>query len=431
MQSITATHRQIISDFNSIKQAINDQGVTVTDEPTSEYAQKILDIQANPTLITKNITVNGTYDASDDSADGYSEVVVNVPTPAPNLQDKTVTQNGTVTADSGYDGLGTVTVNIEPNLKKSKTITENSKTYKASDEGYDGYKKVSVYIPTGTKTITENGEYLSSSDSLDGYYSVTVNVPTGEIDYSMTKYTEKIVTPEFIKDLKIALYFSGAAASNGQTINFDFMTFGENCRLDLEGLQRSDYIAAKQAGKIAFGNFYSSSSRGIFGQWTNFSVDHIYGLNNDAVLLFDANALKNMFNQTTFKNNSIDLAWIEHSASADLSNMFAQCTDLETVLNLDLQDVQTATNIFYGCTNLETLTAKSSTYLGSQYVGLNIDLSAAANLDIMGYINSLATSPVAWEGGYSTITVHSSVYATLTSADLATIANKHYKVVSA
>lgn len=34
------------------------------------------------TLITKTITANGTYNASDDSADGYSSVTVNVPTPA-------------------------------------------------------------------------------------------------------------------------------------------------------------------------------------------------------------------------------------------------------------------------------------------------------------------------------------------------------------
>lgn len=33
------------------------------------------------TLTTKNITENGTYNASDDSADGYSSVTVNVPTP--------------------------------------------------------------------------------------------------------------------------------------------------------------------------------------------------------------------------------------------------------------------------------------------------------------------------------------------------------------
>lgn len=31
---------------------------------------------------------------------------------APTLQDKTITENGTYTADNGYDGLGTVTVNV-------------------------------------------------------------------------------------------------------------------------------------------------------------------------------------------------------------------------------------------------------------------------------------------------------------------------------
>ena len=37
---------------------------------------------SSATLITKTITENGTYNASDDSADGYSSVTVNVPTPA-------------------------------------------------------------------------------------------------------------------------------------------------------------------------------------------------------------------------------------------------------------------------------------------------------------------------------------------------------------
>ncbi len=37
---------------------------------------------SSATLITKNITANGTYNASSDNADGYSSVTVNVPTPA-------------------------------------------------------------------------------------------------------------------------------------------------------------------------------------------------------------------------------------------------------------------------------------------------------------------------------------------------------------
>ena len=62
-----------------------------------------------------------------------------------NLQEKTVTDNGTYTADDGYDGLSKVTVNVE----KGTT-------------------------PTGTKDITANGTH-----DVTNYASVNVNVSTG------------------------------------------------------------------------------------------------------------------------------------------------------------------------------------------------------------------------------------------------------------
>lgn len=45
-------------------------------------------------LINKDITANGTYNASSDSADGYKKVVVNVPNPSTGTIQ--ITQNGTV-----------------------------------------------------------------------------------------------------------------------------------------------------------------------------------------------------------------------------------------------------------------------------------------------------------------------------------------------
>ena len=65
-------------------------------------------------LGTKTISVNDTYDASDDSLDGYSSVVVNVPSPpAPVLISKSIAENGTYTAASDEaDGYSEVTVNI-------------------------------------------------------------------------------------------------------------------------------------------------------------------------------------------------------------------------------------------------------------------------------------------------------------------------------
>lgn len=56
-----------------------------------------------PTLISKSITANGTYNASSDNADGYSSVTVNVPDTAQALIDKSI--SGTVTIPSGTTTL--------------------------------------------------------------------------------------------------------------------------------------------------------------------------------------------------------------------------------------------------------------------------------------------------------------------------------------
>lgn len=79
------------------------------------------------TLITKEISSNGVYKASEDNADGYSKVTVNV---ASNLQEKTATPTTLqqiVQPDAGYTGLSKVTVNGVNNSIDSNIIPENIK----------------------------------------------------------------------------------------------------------------------------------------------------------------------------------------------------------------------------------------------------------------------------------------------------------------
>jgi hypothetical protein len=65
-------------------------------------------------LIDKTITDNGVYNASDDSADGYRQVVVALP-----LGAKTITQNGTYNASSdNVKGFSSVTINVDTGITK-------------------------------------------------------------------------------------------------------------------------------------------------------------------------------------------------------------------------------------------------------------------------------------------------------------------------
>lgn len=105
------------------------------------------------TLVTKSIAANGSYEASNDNADGYSSVSVNVP-------------NGiSITEVANTTGTTAVIVGTEVSGDSSATLT--------------------------TKTITVNGTYNASSDNADGYSQVVVNVPTsgGGSTPSATQHT--------------------------------------------------------------------------------------------------------------------------------------------------------------------------------------------------------------------------------------------------
>ncbi len=65
------------------------------------------------TLVTKEITSNGTYRASDDSADGYSQVTVNVPSQAGAAMNTQVAQGVDRVATTSYTAVNGQSITVE------------------------------------------------------------------------------------------------------------------------------------------------------------------------------------------------------------------------------------------------------------------------------------------------------------------------------
>ena len=119
---------------------------------------------SEPVLITKTITANDTYDASDESADGYSSVTVNVPNSYTQADEGKVVDSGalvsqsslTVTQNDTYDTTlkNSVTVNVPMHLIDYSTTEQSTCT--TWIDGKTVYQKTFV-----------NDSGYTSSDSID------------------------------------------------------------------------------------------------------------------------------------------------------------------------------------------------------------------------------------------------------------------------
>ena len=102
----------------------------------------------DPVLIDKNITANGTYQASADEADGYSDVTVALPFEQKEVTPSTTQQDITVTPNTQYQALSKVTVLPAPLEAKTVPATTEQVTYTPEAPAI-GFSSVTVegYVP--------------------------------------------------------------------------------------------------------------------------------------------------------------------------------------------------------------------------------------------------------------------------------------------
>lgn len=131
-----------------------------------------------PVIITKNIVANGTYNAVDDNATGYSTVNVNVPAPAPNLYDPgTITQNGTYTVPTGYDGFTSFEVNVQPPAYDCVRVwTQSTGGSNASVNIQEGTYSNGIFTPIGT---VQNLIYTQASSPVAYFNTLSIQYQSG------------------------------------------------------------------------------------------------------------------------------------------------------------------------------------------------------------------------------------------------------------
>ena len=191
-----------LTDVSSaIKQKTGDN----TPIPASDFDTEILSIETGGNYQSKtlNVAQNGNYNLLPDTGyDAISDVSISVSV-SPILQNKTITQNGSYTADQNYNGLGTVIVNVpssQINNQDKNIIPTTNQQIVSADSGYTGLGNVTVQAVTNSidaniipgnikknvSILNVTGTYEGSGGPTEGIKQFSsiqeMNASTGNVD---------------------------------------------------------------------------------------------------------------------------------------------------------------------------------------------------------------------------------------------------------
>ena len=281
----------------SIKTSIENKGVTVGDGTIDTYASKIDEISTSSAILgTKTITANGTYKASDDNLDGYSQVEVET---------------------SGVD------INDYYNLTKKNQGNAIS------------------YIKAFPKFDTSG--YTDFSSFFSGIFNIEtvplLNTSNATNMYNMFSNCSSLKTIPLIDTSKVTRTES----------------MFSNCS-SLETIPLIDTSNVTNAQNM----FYKCSSLTTIplidtSKVTNATLMFAYCSSLTTIPLIDTSSVTSMSNMFAECGNLKEIPLLNTSNVTETSNMFKGCYKLITIPQLDTSNIKNMWQMFTYCNELTTV----------------------------------------------------------------------------
>jgi hypothetical protein len=169
----------------------NVQWMIGDNQPHSVKVERVISMSDSTTLTTKTITANGTYSAEDDSADGYSNVTVNVPSSAASSWTKVAETSYQVsTTSTSAATVATWATGHSEIWTSDKWVYVRVRDTAGKRAGYFyGSDQFFVVHTTGTST-TLSGRFYIKNNSSGTYIVAGTSGTTGYGVYADTIYSD-------------------------------------------------------------------------------------------------------------------------------------------------------------------------------------------------------------------------------------------------
>lgn len=169
-----------------------------------------------PTLISKSITENDTYNASDDNADGYSQVTVNVPQGSTIPFEKVWSSGDTGSEVFTCTEAGTYLFMVGTSARGTATITSSvTADFTSSKQGSDGRGLViAVYTLAVGDTVTMTNTIVDWVYRVKAVFKTSLSVSATIDSTIVTDGTLSSFSPTFTGDALFVYMAGGRADTN-------------------------------------------------------------------------------------------------------------------------------------------------------------------------------------------------------------------------